>query len=68
MHEIEVIVYGWKVFLLLDAVTKMPVAFTVGQIQEHEALWTRALVTQARLNLQCYARLHRVVFDQRLFG
>jgi hypothetical protein len=38
----------------------------VGQIQEHEALWTRALVTQARLHLQGDARLHKVVFDQGL--
>ena len=64
MHEIEVTVYGWKVFLLIDAATKMPLAVNVGQIQEHEALWTRALVTQARLNLQGYARLHKVVFDK----
>jgi hypothetical protein len=64
MHEIEVTVYGWKVFLLIDAATKIPLAVKVGQIQEHEALWTRALVTQARLNLQGYARLHKVVFDQ----
>jgi Transposase DDE domain len=64
MHEIEVTVYGWKVFLLIEAATKIPLAVKVGQIQEHEALWTRALVTQARLNLQGYARLHKVVFDQ----
>ena len=35
-----------------------------GQIQEHEALWTRALVTQARLNLAGHARLHKVIFDK----
>ena len=64
IHEIEVTVYGWKVFLLIDAATKIPLAVKVGQIQEHEALWTRALVTQARLNLQGYARLHKVVFDK----
>jgi len=64
MHEIEVTVYGWKVFLLIDAATKIPLAVKVGQIQEHEALWTRALVTQARLNLQGAARLHKVVFDK----
>jgi hypothetical protein len=63
-HEIEVTVYGWKVFLLIDAATKIPLAVNVGQIQAHEALWTRALVTQARLNRQGYARLHKVVFDQ----
>jgi hypothetical protein len=61
--EIEVTVYGWKVLLWIDAATKIPLAVKVGQIQEHEALWTRALVTQARLNLQGYARLHKVIFD-----
>jgi hypothetical protein len=64
VHEIEVTVYGWKVFLLIDAATKIPLAVKVGQIQEHEALWARALVTQARLNLQGAARLHKVVFDK----
>jgi hypothetical protein len=64
VHEIEVTVYGWKVLLLIDAATKIPLAVKVGQIQEHEALWTRALVTQARLNLQGYARLHKVIFDR----
>jgi DDE family transposase len=64
MHAIEVTVYGWNVFLLIDAATKIPLAVKVGQIQEHEALWTRALVTQARLNLQGSARLHKVVFDK----
>jgi hypothetical protein len=63
VHEIEVTVYGWKVLLLIDAATKMPLAVNVGPIQEHEALWTRALVTQARLNLQGEARLHKVIFD-----
>jgi Transposase DDE domain len=64
VHEIEVTVYGWKVLLLIDAATKIPLAVKVGQIQEHEALWTRALVTQARLNLAGYARLHKVIFDK----
>ena len=64
MHAIEVTVYGWKVLLLIDAVTKMPLAVKVGQIQEHEALWARALVTQARMNLAGYTRLAKVVFDQ----
>jgi hypothetical protein len=64
VHEIEVTVYGWKVLLLIDAVTKIPLAVKVVQIQEHEALWTRALVTQARAHLAGYARLHKVVLDK----
>ena len=64
VHEIEVTVYGWKVLLLIDAATKIPLAVKVGPIQEHETHWTRALVTQARANLAGYARLHKVVFDR----
>jgi hypothetical protein len=64
VHEIEVTVYGWKVLLWIDAATKIPLAVNVGPIQEHEALWTRALVTHARLNRQGEARLHKVIFDK----
>jgi hypothetical protein len=64
VHEIEVTVYGWKVLLLMDAATKMPLAVKVGKINAHETLWTRALVTQARLHLQGDARLHKVIFDK----
>jgi hypothetical protein len=64
VHAIEVTVYGWKVLLLIDAVTTIPLAVKVGKIQGHEALLARALVTQARMNLAGYARLHKVVFDK----
>lgn len=64
VHEIEVTVYGWKVLLVIDAATKMPLAVKVGKIQAHETHWTRALVTQARANLAGDARLHKVVFDR----
>src|SRR5215207_9796555 len=64
VHEIEVTVYGWKVLLLIDAVTKIPWAVHVGPIQEPEALWARALVTQARMHLAGEARRANVVVDQ----
>jgi hypothetical protein len=64
VHAIEVTVYGWNESLLIDALTKIPLVVNVGPIQEHEALWARALVTQARLNLAGHARLHKVVFDE----
>jgi hypothetical protein len=66
VHEIEVTVSGWKVLLLIDAVTKIPLAVKVGPIDEHESHWTRALVTQARANLAGAARLHKIVFDRGL--
>jgi hypothetical protein len=62
-HAIEVTVCGWKVLLLIDAATKIPLAVKVGKIHVHEALRTHALVTQARLNLTGAARLHKVIFD-----
>jgi hypothetical protein len=33
--KVEVTVYGWKVLLLIDAITKMPLAVKVGQMQAH---------------------------------
>jgi hypothetical protein len=62
--DLEVTGYGWKVLLLSEAVTKMPLAVQGGQRQEHEALWARALVTQARMKLAGEARLARVAFDK----
>jgi hypothetical protein len=64
VHTIEVTVYGWKVIILIEARTKIPLAVTVVPIQEHEVLSMRALVTQARTNLAGHARLHKVVFDR----
>jgi hypothetical protein len=64
VHEIEVTVYGWKVIVLIDARTKIPLAVTVVPINEHEVLSLRALVTQARANLVGHARLHKVVLDK----
>ena len=63
-HEIEVTVYGWKLIVLIEADTQIPMAATVVPIQEHETLSLRALVTQARTNLAGHARLHKVVFDR----
>jgi hypothetical protein len=63
-QEIEVTVYGWKGLLWLATIPKMPLAVKGGQMQEHEARWARALVTQARMNLAGDARLANVVFDQ----
>jgi hypothetical protein len=64
VHEIEVTVYGWKVIVLIDAQTKIPLAVKVVPIQVHETLWLRALVVQARANLASDARLHKLVFDK----
>jgi hypothetical protein len=51
------------VLLVIDAITQILLAVKVVKMHEHEALWTRALVTQARANLAGDTRLHRVVVD-----
>jgi hypothetical protein len=66
VHEIEVTVDGWKLIVLMDAATKLPLAGKVVPIQAHEVLSMRALGTQARTNLTGHSRLHNVVFDQGL--
>jgi DDE family transposase len=64
VQEIEVTGFGWKVIVLIDARTKIPLALKVVQIQVHETLFLRALVTQARTNLAGAARRSKVVFDR----
>jgi hypothetical protein len=64
VREIEVTVYGWKLLVMIEVRTKIPLAAKVVQIQDHEASFTRELVTQAQANLAHHARLCRVVFDR----
>jgi hypothetical protein len=64
VHEIEVTVYGWKLLVMIEVRTKIPLAAKVVQIQDHEASFTRELVSQAQTNLARHARLRRVVFDR----
>jgi len=64
VREIEVTVYGWKLLVLIEAQTKLPLAAKVVKIQDHEALLTRDLVTQARTNLADHACLRRMLFDR----
>src|SRR5262245_22739178 len=63
-HEIESTVDGWKGRVLIDAATKIPLAVKVGQIQEPEPHWTRALATQARAHLAGAARRHTLVLGR----
>ena len=48
VHESEGTLDGQKVLLLIAAATTIPPAVKVAKIQAHEALWTRAWVTQDR--------------------
>jgi hypothetical protein len=58
-----VTVYGWKLLVLIEARTQIPLAATVVPIQEPDTLSLRALITQACTTLAGHVRLHKVVFD-----
>jgi hypothetical protein len=64
VHEIAVTVSGWKLLVMIAVRTKIPLAAKVVQIQDHEASFTRALVSQAQTHLARHACLRRVVFDR----
>jgi hypothetical protein len=62
--EIEVSVYGFKLIVLIDARSKIPLAAKVVQIQQHEVNFLRELVQQAQHNLGKYATLKKLVCDK----
>jgi hypothetical protein len=62
VHELAVIVYGWKGLVLSEARTKMPVAVKVVKLHDHEVLWRRALVLQAQATLAGATRLDQLSF------
>jgi hypothetical protein len=64
VHEMEVTGYGWKLLVLIDARTQIPLAAKLVPIQEPDTLCLRALVTQARTHVGGNARWPKVVFDQ----
>jgi len=57
-------VFGWKVLVLIDVQTRLPLAMTVGQIQEYEGQWLVPLVRQAQENLGTAAHITTVVIDR----
>jgi hypothetical protein len=63
-HESEVTVDGWKLIVLLEARTQIPLAAKVVKIHAHEGLWRRALGMQAQAKLASYAHLPTLVCEK----
>jgi hypothetical protein len=57
-------VFGWKVLVLIDVQTRLPLAMTVVPIQAYEGAWLLPLVAQAQANLAGYGRITTVVIDR----
>jgi hypothetical protein len=60
----EYYVYGWKVLVLIEVRTRLPLAMKVVPIQEYEGQWLLPLVKQAQANLGEAAHIRKVVIDR----
>src|SRR5260221_6379210 len=60
----EYYVYGWKVLVLIDVQTRLPLAMKVVLIQEYEGRWLIPLLEQAQRNLGEQAHIETVVIDR----
>ncbi len=57
-------VFGWKVLVLMDVLTRLPLAMKVVPIQAYEGAWLLPLVEQAQVNLAGYGHITTVVIDR----
>ena len=60
----EYYVYGWKVLVLIDVQTRLPLAMKVVSIQEYEGRWLLPLLEQAQRNLGPRGHIGTIVIDR----
>src|SRR2546426_8583068 len=60
----EYYVYGWKVLVLIDVQTRLPLAMKVVSIQEYEGRWLLPLLEQAQRNLGTCGHIGTIVIDR----
>jgi hypothetical protein len=60
----EYYVYGWKVLVLIDVQTRLPLALKLVPIADYEGKWLVPLLEQAQSNLGTHARITTIVIDR----
>src|SRR5947199_6670197 len=60
----EYYIYGWKVLVLIDVSTRLPLAMKVVKIQEYEGRWLVPLLAQAQENLGMRGHISTIVIDR----
>jgi hypothetical protein len=60
----EYYIYGWKVLMLIDVQTRLPLAMKLVQIQEYEGRWLLPLLEQAQRNLGTRGHIQTIVIDR----
>ena len=56
--------YGWKVLVLIDAHTPLPLAMKVVTIEVYEGRWLVPLLEQAQRNLGTRGHISSIVIDR----
>jgi hypothetical protein len=59
-----VVVFGWRLIVLIDLVTLIPLVLKIVRIQSHEAPYLLELIRQAQHNLEPYSRIRWLVVDR----
>lgn len=57
-------VFGWKVLVLIEVRTRLPLAAKVVKIEEYEGQWLVPLLKQAQANLGDKGRIVKIVVDR----
>src|SRR5947209_14743294 len=60
----EYYVYGWKVLVLIDVHTRLPLSMKVVKIEEYEGRWLLPLLEQAQRNLGTRGHIGTIVIDR----
>ena len=60
----EYYVYGWKVLVLIDVQTRLPLAMKVVKIEAYEGEWLVPLLSQAQDNLGTRGHISKIVIDR----
>ena len=63
-RKVEVTVYGWKVWLVWEPVSKIPLAMVIDDINEADNKHAHAVLRQARENVRDYAVIRSVALDR----
>jgi len=60
----EYYLYGWKVLVLIEVQTRLPLAMKLVSIQDYEGKWLLPLLEQAQQNLGTAAQIGTIVVDR----
>src|SRR2546429_5104493 len=60
----EYYLYGWKVLVLIEGQTRLPLAMKLVPIQDYEGKWLVPLLEQAQRNLGTHACIGTIVVDR----